>query len=77
MTFQLVLSASSGRLVLYQLRMDVGGGPVTEHATSSEEETSVSFAQLTDEELKGYIETGEPFDKAGAYGIQARNQVPK
>ena len=36
-----------------------------------EEETGVSFAELTDDQLKAYIETGEPFDKAGGYGIQA------
>lgn len=35
------------------------------------EETLVSFAEMKDEELKAYIETGEPFDKAGGYGIQA------
>ena len=38
----------------------------------AKEETLVSFAEMKDEELKAYIETGEPFDKAGGYGIQAR-----
>ncbi len=32
--------------------------------------TSVSFRRLTDEQLEAYIATGEPMDKAGAYGIQ-------
>ena len=32
--------------------------------------TRVKFRNLTDEEIAGYIATGEPFDKAGAYGIQ-------
>lgn len=32
--------------------------------------TKVTFKNLTDEEITGYIETGEPFDKAGAYAIQ-------
>ncbi len=34
------------------------------------EETSVWFRRLTDEDIQGYIGTGEPMDKAGAYGIQ-------
>lgn len=32
--------------------------------------TDVKFSTLTDEEIKAYIKTGEPMDKAGAYGIQ-------
>jgi len=35
-----------------------------------EEITRVTFAPLSDEEIDAYIATGEPFDKAGAYGIQ-------
>lgn len=31
---------------------------------------SVSFAQMSDEEINAYIATGEPMDKAGGYGIQ-------
>ena len=34
------------------------------------EETRVLFRNLGVEEIKAYISTGEPFDKAGAYGIQ-------
>jgi len=32
--------------------------------------TAVRFKELTEEEIAGYIATGEPFDKAGAYAIQ-------
>lgn len=32
--------------------------------------TAVEFYELTDREIAGYIRTGEPMDKAGAYGIQ-------
>ncbi len=32
--------------------------------------TDVKFSTLTDKEIKAYIETEEPMDKAGAYGIQ-------
>mmetsp|Transcript_50795 Transcript_50795/g.158722 ORF Transcript_50795/g.158722 Transcript_50795/m.158722 type:complete len:110 (+) Transcript_50795:571-900(+) len=35
------------------------------------EETSVSFADLTDADINAYIDSGEPMDKAGAYGIQS------
>lgn len=33
-------------------------------------ETLVTFYELTDFEIEYYVDTGEPFDKAGAYGIQ-------
>ncbi|MCJ7497968.1 MAG: Maf family protein [candidate division Zixibacteria bacterium] len=32
--------------------------------------TKVKFNQLKDKEIEDYIKTGEPMDKAGAYGIQ-------
>ena len=32
--------------------------------------TSVLFRTLTDDEITAYVATGEPMDKAGAYGIQ-------
>jgi septum formation protein len=35
-----------------------------------EEITRVTFAPLSNEEIEAYVATGEPFDKAGAYGIQ-------
>ena len=34
------------------------------------EKTLVTFRKLNDEEIKEYITTGSPMDKAGAYGIQ-------
>lgn len=34
------------------------------------EETKVEFYPLSDEEIYDYISTDEPYDKAGAYGIQ-------
>ncbi len=37
---------------------------------SAVEEVRVKFRRLRDEEIDAYIATGEPMDKAGAYGIQ-------
>lgn len=34
------------------------------------ETTHVTFQPLTDAEIDAYIATGDPFDKAGAYGVQ-------
>lgn len=34
------------------------------------EETQVTFRDLTEAEVRQYVSTGEPMDKAGAYGIQ-------
>ena len=34
------------------------------------ETATVHFRTLTDEEIEAYIASGQPFDKAGAYGIQ-------
>jgi len=39
------------------------------------EMTFVTFRSLTDEEIAAYIATGEPMDKAGAYGIQEKAAI--
>lgn len=40
-----------------------------EHAVNV---TSVEFAALSEHDIAGYVATGEPFGKAGAYAIQGR-----
>ncbi|MCD7803418.1 MAG: Maf family protein [Clostridiales bacterium] len=46
------------------------GQALCEHET-----TLVRFRPLSDREIRAYIATGEPMDKAGAYGIQGRGAV--
>ncbi len=41
------------------------GRSVTKHV-----ETKVKFKDLSEMEISAYVETGEPMDKAGGYGIQ-------
>ncbi len=43
---------------------------ITEHV-----KTTVKFRDLSSMEIDSYISTGEPFDKAGAYGIQGKGAL--
>lgn len=37
--------------------------------------SDVSFFELSDEEIRTYVDTKEPLDKAGAYGIQGKGAI--
>ena len=67
-----MLAALSGRehTVYTGVTVRRGGETVTEH-----EATAVRFRPLTGEEIAAYVATGEPMDKAGAYGIQGRGGI--
>ena len=47
----------------------------TQDTRSFYEATEVEFYPLNEEEIDAYIRTGEPMDKAGAYGIQGRGAI--
>jgi len=44
----------------------------TGNSVSGVARTRVRFGELSEEEIKNYVETGEPLDKAGAYAVQGR-----
>ena len=48
-------------------------GKGVEFVTS--EAAMVTFFKLSDEQIENYVNTGEPMDKAGAYGIQGKGAV--
>ena len=64
--FRMLSLLSGNRHQVYTGRTVLRG----EQVFSQWEETSVTFRPLTAEEIEAYIATGEPMDKAGAYGIQ-------
>ena len=46
-----------------------------DHTVTESEEAEVMFRPATQRELLAYIATGEPMDKAGAYGIQGKGSL--
>jgi septum formation protein len=64
-----MLQSLSGRShqVMTGVALIGGGRELVGH-----EETTVSFVPLTQRQIERYVDSGEPMDKAGAYGIQGR-----
>ena len=57
----------------------MGPEPKTGFQDTRSETTVVTVTELSDEDIRAYIATGEPLDKAGAYGIQgmASRWIPR
>jgi septum formation protein len=53
--------------------------PVASKTETASETTLVTMCEFSDEEIRDYIATGEPMDKAGAYAIQgiASRWIPR
>lgn len=62
-----MLTLLSGRDHQVMTGLTVLRGEAVETCT---EVTDIHFRPLTDREIRAYVATGEPMDKAGAYGIQ-------
>lgn len=56
-----------------------GVSDVTAEIKTASETTLVTMSELSDEEIREYVATGEPMDKAGAYAIQgmASRWIPR
>lgn len=67
-----MLSALSGRRHKVYTGVTVRRG---DQVLTGHEVTEVAFRPLTESEILAYIRTGEPMDKAGAYGIQGRGSL--
>ncbi len=67
-----MLSSLSGNThrVVSGIALSLNGKTVVSHET-----TLVKFKTLTEKEILSYIETDEPYDKAGGYGIQDKAAV--
>ena len=61
------LSGRTHRVITGLAVVDAGSGC----RVSGHETTEVTFRRLTPDEIACYVASGEPMDKAGAYGIQA------
>ncbi len=62
-----MLGALSGKEHRVYTGGAVLGGGTSQYGT---EETAVRFRTLSEREIRAYVESGDPLDKAGAYGIQ-------
>lgn len=64
-----ILTRLSGRRHRVLTAVAVASGERLAHRLSVSE---VEFRPLSNEEVRRYVQSGEPMDKAGAYGIQGR-----
>lgn len=70
-----MLESLSGRTHEVITGFTVLEAPEGSHAASSHHVTRVTFRALGKVEIEAYVATGEPLDKAGAYGIQEQGRA--
>jgi len=66
-----LLAGKEHRVITALAVMDAG----TARSVTRTSVTKVWFRDLTTREIEAYVATGEPMDKAGAYGIQERGAL--
>lgn len=65
-----LLGKLAGRRHTVVTGLALAGGRAGPRGTTAHERTEVEFLNLDPEAIAAYVATGEPMDKAGAYGIQ-------
>ncbi len=66
-----LLSGKSHAVITGYTVLDTKSGKTVSRSV----ETKVCFKQLSPAEIRAYVKTGEPLDKAGAYAIQGRGSL--
>jgi septum formation protein len=66
-----MLSGRTHRVITALTVMDAAAGKTLTRLS----QTIVRFRRLSAEEIMSYVKTGEPLDKAGAYGIQGKGAL--
>ncbi|MEQ8189667.1 MAG: Maf family protein [Candidatus Eremiobacterota bacterium] len=69
-----MLSLLSGKAHIVYSGLSVRDNKIQKEITEYVK-TTVKFRELSSMEIDSYISTGEPFDKAGAYGIQGKGAL--
>lgn len=67
-----ILARLSGRSHTVLTAVAIADGDVSEVSVSS---SKVRFRNLGSDEIRRYVNTGEPLDKAGAYGLQGHAAI--
>ena len=70
-SFLKVLSGNTHKVITAYVLKNVSKNILIKEVVTSE----VKFLELDDEIINWYLDTGEPFDKAGAYGIQGKGRA--
>ncbi len=74
--FQILSKLSSNTHTVYTgLSLVITNADGEQNVLTDVSQTNVTFRMLTEPEIKAYIATGEPMDKAGAYGIQGKGAL--
>ena len=70
-SFLKTLSGNTHKVITAYVFKNISKNILIKEVVTSE----VKFLELDDEIINWYLDTGEPFDKAGAYGIQGKGRA--